>query len=63
MDRVPPEAIIGIERELATKVIEDFDLDLRCVFYDATNFFTFIDPSTIVARARHEQGRTTQPNP
>ena len=61
MDRVPPEAIIGIERELATKVIEDFDLDLRCVFYDATNFFTFIDTfnarSTLAQRGKSKEGR------
>ena len=63
MDRVPQEAIIGIERELATKVIADFDLDLHCVFYDATNFFTFIDTfnarSTLAQRGKSKEGRSS----
>ncbi len=63
MDRVPEEAIIGIERELAEKVVEEYDLDVRCLFYDATNFFTFIDTfntrSTLAQRGKSKEGRSS----
>ncbi len=61
MDRVPEEAIVDIERELSSRVIKEFDLDLRCLFYDATNFFTFIDTfntrSTLAQRGKSKEGR------
>jgi transposase len=61
MDRVPEEAIVGIERELSTRVVREFGLDLRCLFYDATNFFTFIDTfnsrSTLAQRGKSKEGR------
>ncbi len=63
MDRVPEEAIIGIERELSARVVKEFDLDLRCLFYDATNFFTFIDTlntrSTLAQRGKNKEGRSS----
>jgi transposase len=63
MDRVSEEAIVGIERELATKVLEEYDLDVRCLFYDATNFFTFIDTfnsrSTLAQRGKSKEGRSS----
>jgi transposase len=63
MERVPEEAIVGIERELATKVITDYDLDLRCLFYDATNFLTFIDTFNTRAkmpqRGKSKEGRSS----
>ena len=61
MDRVPEAALTAIERELATRVVEQFELDLRCLFYDATNFFTFIDTfntrPTLAARGKSKEGR------
>jgi transposase len=61
MDRVPEEAIVEIERELSARVVKEFDLDLRCLFYDATNFFTFIDTfntrSTLAQRGKSKEGR------
>jgi transposase len=63
MDRVQEEAIVGIERELSTRVVKEFDLDLRCLFYDATNFFTFIDTfntrSTLAQRGKSKEGRSS----
>ena len=63
MDRVPEEAIVGIERELSARVVKEFDLDLRCLFYDATNFFTFIDTfntrSTLAQRGKSKEGRSS----
>ncbi len=43
MSRVSEETIVAIERELAERVFGDFELERGCLFYDATNFFTFID--------------------
>lgn len=63
MDRVQEEAIVGIERELSARVVKEFDLDLRCLFYDATNFFTFIDTfntrSTLAQRGKSKEGRSS----
>jgi len=63
MDRVPEEAIVGIERELSARVVKEFDLDLQCLFYDATNFFTFIDTfnsrSTLAQRGKSKEGRSS----
>lgn len=43
MERVGEEQIVAIERELAQTAVSRFDLDLRCLLFDATNFFTFVD--------------------
>jgi transposase len=62
MDRVGESALVAIERELAARVVEQFELDLRCLFYDATNFFTFIDTfnsrPTLAARGKSKDGRS-----
>jgi len=56
MDRVSREAIEAIERDVTIQLVQQFDLDLRRVLFDATNFFTFIDTfndrSPSAARAR-----------
>ncbi len=61
MDRVDEAAIRTIEGELTQKIVELFDLDLSCLFYDATNFFTFIDTfnedSTLAQRGKSKEGR------
>jgi len=63
MDRVDEEAIRKIERDLAKKVTKEFDLDLSCLFYDATNFFTFIDTfnarPTLAQRGKSKEGRSS----
>jgi transposase len=43
MERVSSEQIVAIEQELAHNAVTRFDLDLRCLLFDATNFFTFLD--------------------
>jgi transposase len=43
MDRVSSEQIAAIEQELAQNAVTRFGLDLRCLLFDATNFFTFVD--------------------
>ncbi len=61
MDRVSEDALGAIERELTQRVVQEFQLDLRCLFYDATNFFTFIDTfnarPTLAARGKSKEGR------
>lgn len=43
MGRVSEKALAAIERDLVARVVEHFDLCVDRLFYDATNFFTFID--------------------
>lgn len=61
MDRVSEKAIAAIEAELAARVVEAFDLDLRRLLFDGTNFFTFIDSfnerSDLAQRGKSKEGR------
>lgn len=63
MDRVSPHAIAAIEADLAARMVREFDLDLRQLLFDATNFFTFIDTfnekSTLAQRGKSKQGRAS----
>lgn len=43
MHRVSGDAMRAIERDVVAHAVREFDLDLREVLFDATNFFTFID--------------------
>ncbi|MGH7428247.1 MAG: IS1634 family transposase [Candidatus Methylomirabilaceae bacterium] len=43
MERVTTEQIAAIEQDLASVAVSRFGLDLRCLLFDATNFFTFLD--------------------
>jgi transposase len=61
MDRVSSEAIVAIEQDLTAHLVREFDLDLRRVLFDATNFFTFIDTfnerCTVAQRGKSKEGR------
>ena len=61
MDRVPLDAIPRIERDIVTRMVHDFDVDLERVLFDATNFFTFIDTfnerCTLAQRGHSKEGR------
>ena len=61
MDRIPPQAIVAIERDLTAHLIREFALDVRQVLFDATNFFTFIDTfnerCTLAQRGHSKEGR------
>jgi len=63
MDRVDEEAIRRIEEELTRRVLDTFDLELDCLFYDATNFFTFFDTfngrSKLAQRGKSKEGRSS----
>ncbi len=61
MDRVTPEKIVAIEQELSARAVSLFGLDLHCLLFDATNFFTFVDTfnqrSTLPQRGHSKEGR------
>lgn len=61
MARVSTEAITAIERDIVAQMVRDFDVDLRRVLFDATNFFTFIDTfntrSALAQRGHSKEGR------
>jgi transposase len=62
MDRIDAEAITKIEDEISKIAVTQFGLDLRCLLFDATNFFTFIDSfnrrSKLAQRGKSKEGRT-----
>jgi transposase len=43
MDRVDSTDIIALEAEITSEVVRRYNLDLRCLLFDCTNFFSFID--------------------
>jgi len=60
MGLVSSENIRAIERELASALIEEEGIDLSCLLYDTTNFFTYIDTDTtsdIPQRGHNKQKR------
>jgi transposase len=61
MARVTPEHIAAIEQDLARMAVARFGLDLRCLLFDATNFFTFLDSfnarATLPQRGHSKEGR------
>jgi len=62
MDLVPPAALEAIENELTGRIVKAFDVRLDLLFYDTTNFFTYIDStnkkSTLAQRGHSKQHRT-----
>lgn len=54
------EEIKAIEAELAAHIVREFNLNLRRLIYDATNFYTYIDTQTkseLAQRGRSKQKR------
>lgn len=62
MSQLTEEKIIQIEKELTKNLNNNFGIDLRCLIYDTTNFFTFIDTfnkrNTLAQRGHNKQKRT-----
>jgi transposase len=50
MERVSAEQIAAMEDDLARTAVSRFGLDLHCLLFDATNFFTFLDSFNLRAR-------------
>jgi len=60
MNRVRPEHILEFEKQMASRLVERFQLDLRALVYDGTNFFTYINtrtPSELPQRGHNKQHR------
>jgi len=61
MNKVGSEQIAAIEQELSARAVSRYGLDLRCLTFDATNFFTFIDSfnhrSKLAQRGHSKEGR------
>ena len=61
MGRIDERAIARIGGELADAAVRHFGLDLRCLLFDATNFFTFVDSFNLRAklpqRGHSKEGR------
>jgi transposase len=60
MDYVTEGQIQDIEKELSQRLIQRFQLNLRTLVYDGTNFFTYINthtPSALPARGHNKQKR------
>ena len=61
MDLITADQILECERQLTQRLIERFQLDLRALVYDGTNFFTYINtrtPSELPQRGHNKQKRT-----
>ncbi|MFV2007952.1 MAG: IS1634 family transposase [Longimicrobiales bacterium] len=59
MDRIPLDVLQAIESELTRTVVQELDLDLDTLFYDTTNFFTYI-ASTNTKPKLAQRGRSKQ---
>lgn len=60
MGYVNGEKINAIEADLTARIVEEFDLDLRRLIYDATNFHTYINTKTesnLARRGKNKQKR------
>jgi transposase len=61
MDRIDEQAIARIASELAETAVKRYKLDLRCLLFDATNFFTFVDSFNsrpkLLQRGKSKEGR------
>jgi transposase len=61
MDAVPVENIAKIEEELLQKTLSLYNIGIDNIFYDTTNFYTYIDTTndrcTIARRGKNKQKR------
>jgi len=60
MDLITTDQILEFERQMTQRLIERFQLDLRALVYDGTNFFTYINtrtPSHLPQRGHNKQKR------
>ena len=60
MDLVAAEHILECEKQITQRLIQRFQLDLRALVYDGTNFFTYINtrtPAELPQRGHNKQKR------
>ena len=63
MDRIEPSDLVAIEEEITAEVVRRWDVDLRCLLFDCTNFFSFVDSfndrPTLPQRGHSKEGRAS----
>ena len=60
MDLVTAEHVLECEKQITQRLIQRFQLDLRALVYDGTNFFTYINtrtPAVLPQRGHNKQKR------
>lgn len=60
MDMLKKDDLISIENALLTRLIQEFKIDLNCLLYDGTNFYTYINTRTkgeLAKRGHNKQKR------
>lgn len=60
MNLVTPEHVLECEKQITQRLIQRFQLDLRALVYDGTNFFTYINtrtPAVLPQRGHNKQKR------
>jgi transposase len=60
MDMIKEVDLINIENNLLSRLIEEFKIDLNCLIYDGTNFYTYINTKTrseLAQRGHNKQKR------
>ena len=60
MNRVGTKELTAIENDLLLQLIREFKVDLNCLLYDATNFYTYINTRTkseLAQRGHNKQKR------
>ncbi|MCG2740249.1 MAG: IS1634 family transposase [Syntrophaceae bacterium] len=61
MDRLDAKTLVSIENDLFKRLVEEFKVDLNCLLYDGTNFYTYINTNTLselAQRGHNKQKRT-----
>lgn len=59
MDSLPVEAIETIEQNLILKTFKEYKIDSNTLFYDTTNFYTYIDTTNMKCRIA-QRGKNKQ---
>ena len=60
MDRITADHVLDCEKQITQRLIQRFQLDLRSLVYDGTNFFTYINtrtPAELPQRGHNKQKR------
>ncbi len=60
MDMIKEDDLINIENDLLKRLIQEFKIDLNCLIYDGTNFYTYINTKTkgeLAQRGHNKQKR------
>jgi len=60
MERLKSQTLSAIEEDLFARLLEEFGIDVSCLLYDATNFYTYINTKThseLAQRGHNKQKR------